>query len=100
MAQASKQSNNKEGSNKQEMTPKTFMDYVTELKARIEKFKTTQQFVYCYMSERIDLAVELYNADRVKEAWHLYRKISAEVSELLGMYKQTRRTKYFFRRGK
>lgn len=100
MAQANKQSIDKEGLNKQEITPKSFSDYIADLKARIEKFKTTQQFVYCYMSERIDLAVELYNADRVREAWHLYRKLSAEVAELLGMYKPQKRIKYFYKKGK
>jgi hypothetical protein len=100
MMQASNQPNSKGGSEGVSKNPKTFREYVAELRARIEKFKTTQQFIYCYMNERVDLAVELYNAERVKEAWHLYRRISAEVAELLGMYKSTRRTKYIYKRVK
>lgn len=97
MTPASNQTNNEGGSSRVRENPKQFGDYVNELRARVEKFKSTQQFVYCYMTERIDLAVELYNAERVREAWHLYRKISLEVSELLGMYKPTKRIKYFYR---
>jgi hypothetical protein len=76
---------------------KTFHDYVNELRAKIEKFKSSQQFVYCYCNERLDLATELFNGGRVKEGWHLYRKISAEVAELLGMYSKPKRVKYYYR---
>jgi len=100
MTQASNTTSKEGGSKGVSKNPKQFTDYVAELRARVEKFKTTQQFVYCYMNERIDLAVELYNAERVKDAWHLYRKISAEVSELLGMYKPQRKIKYIFKKVK
>jgi hypothetical protein len=79
-------------------TNKTFIDYVNNLRTKIEKFKSSQQFVYCYMNERLDLAVELFNGSRVKEAWRLYRKISAEIAELLGMYTPKRRIRYYYKR--
>jgi hypothetical protein len=50
------------------------------------------------MNERLDLAVELFNGSRVKEAWRLYRKISAEIAELLGMYTPKRRIRYYYKR--
>jgi hypothetical protein len=100
MAQANNQSNKKEGSDRVSKNPKQFADYVSALRARIEKFKTTQQFIYCFMNEKVDLAVELYNAERVKEAWHLYRKISAELYELEGMSRPVKRVRYLYKKVK
>jgi hypothetical protein len=76
---------------------KSFSEYVADLRQRVERFKNSQQFVYCYMNERIDLAVELHNGGAYIQAWHLYRKISAEVAELMGKYQQPKRTKYFYK---
>jgi hypothetical protein len=100
MTPASNQANKKEGSKIVSKNPKTFDDYVAALRARIEKFKTTQQFVYCFMNEKVDIAVELYNAERVREAWHLYRKISAELYELEGMSRPVKRVRYLYKKVK
>ena len=79
-----------------------FNSLVTRLTGDIDKFKQRQPFVYTYMSERIELAIELMNAGNHAVAWRIIKRVDKEVRELLGQYtynenKNRKKTRYFYK---
>jgi hypothetical protein len=99
MSQNNSVAHKKEGINNSNnpKTQKNFTDYVYDIQTKLDKFKEYQPFVYTFYSQKLNIAVEMYNAERYVEAWNLYRKIAREIYELMGEFKQpTKRVRYFY----
>jgi hypothetical protein len=81
----------------QPKSQKSFTDYALEMQSKIDKFKEYQPFIYTFYSQKLAIAIEMYNGERYTEAWNLYRKVAKEVYELMGEIKeQKRRVRYFY----